>query len=163
MGSNTRAWNYSIEPADRLKSKQIAGKIIPAIATTTAMVVGLVGLELYKYINSCKKIESYKNGFVNLALPFFGFSEPIPPKKEKYYDTEWTLWDRFEVDGRKPNGGEMTLQELVDLFENEHKLEISMMSQGVSMIFSFFMNAKRRRSECPCPFQKPSRKWQNGR
>jgi ubiquitin-activating enzyme E1 len=149
--SNNRAWNYMIEPANRLKSKQIAGKIIPAIATTTAMVVGFVGLELYKYINGCKSIESYKNGFVNLALPFFAFSEPIPPKKEKYYDTEWTLWDRFDVDGRKADGGEMTLQELVDYFENEHKIEISMLSQGVSMIFSFFMNPKKKKERMQLP------------
>lgn len=143
--SNLRAANYDITPADRHKSKLIAGKIIPAIATTTALVSGLVALELYKIVQGNKKLETYKNGFINLALPFFGFSEPISAPKNKYYDTEFTLWDRFEVKGLNEAGEEMTLQNLFDYFQNEHGLEVTMLSQGVCMLYSFFMPPAKRK------------------
>lgn len=131
--SNLRAANYKIPPADRHRSKLIAGKIIPAIATTTSVVAGLVCLELYKLAQGFETLDMFKNGFVNLALPFFGFSEPIAAPTNTYYDKKWTLWDRFEVKG------EITLQQFLDYFKNEHKLEITMLSQGVCMLYSFFM------------------------
>uniref|UniRef100_A0A8C3VDA2 E1 ubiquitin-activating enzyme n=1 Tax=Catharus ustulatus TaxID=91951 RepID=A0A8C3VDA2_CATUS len=45
--SNLRAENYGISPAD---CKQIAGRIVPAIITTTAAVAGLACLEIYKLV-----------------------------------------------------------------------------------------------------------------
>ena len=141
--SNLRAINYSIQPADRHKTKGIAGKIIPAIATTTAMATGLVCLELYKLIDEKDDIEQYKNSFINLALPFMAFSEPIAAQKFKYPtpkgEATWTLWSRFDVEGNP------TLQSLLDYFLKEHGLEVTMLSSGVSMLFSGFgLQAKKR-------------------
>jgi ubiquitin-activating enzyme E1 len=146
--SNSRATNYGIVNADRLTSKLIAGKIIPAIATTTSVVAGLVCLELFKLAQNLgaeKKLDRFKNGFVNLALPFFAFSEPIEATKNKYYDTDWTLWDRFEV------SGEMSLREFLNYFQDNFDLEVTMLSQGVSMLYSFFMPKDKREERMNLP------------
>jgi ubiquitin-activating enzyme E1 len=140
--SNLRAENYKIEPADRHKTKFIAGKIIPAIATTTALITGLVILELLKIIDGKEDLEQYKNGFINLALPFFGFSEPIASPKVEYTGpngkvTLDKIWDRFELE-------DVTLRELIVHFE-EKGLSISMLSSGVSLLYAaFFPPAKRK-------------------
>ncbi|KAF9490522.1 ubiquitin activating enzyme [Pleurotus eryngii] len=146
--SNLRATNYNIPVADRHSTKQIAGRIIPAIATTTSLVVGLVCLELYKIIDGKRDLERYKNGFVNLALPFFGFSEPIAAAKNKYRETEWTLWDRFQFKN------DPTLKEIVDWFNETHRLEVSMVSQGVSMLWSSFIGKKKSEERMPMKFSK---------
>jgi ubiquitin-activating enzyme E1 len=142
--SNLRAANYDINPADVMQTKQIAGRIIPALATTTALVAGLVGIELYKIIDMrafSKEVSSerMKSGFVNLALPLYAFSEPIGAPKKKYHDKEFTLWDRIEIDGP------MTLQELINkVSETSGGLEVAMLSSGVSLLYAFFQSAKAR-------------------
>lgn len=106
------------------------------------MVTGLVILELFKIIDGKDDIEQYKNGFINLALPFFGFSEPIASPKVEYTGPDGKvtfdkIWDRFEFN-------DVTLQELIDDFKSRG-LEISMVSSGVSLLYaSFFPPAKRK-------------------
>lgn len=145
--SNLRAENYKIQPADKSKTKFIAGKIIPAIATTTALVTGLVILEFYKIVDGKTDLEQYKNGFVNLALPFFGFSEPIASPKVVYKDkndqdvTMDKLWGRFEVD-------DITLRELIDHFEAKG-LEITMLSSGVSLLYASFYGKDKLKDRLP--------------
>ena len=53
--SNLRALNYGIPTEDTHRSRAIAGRIIPAIATTTALVTGLICLEMYKIIGTPRK------------------------------------------------------------------------------------------------------------
>ncbi|OQR96570.1 ubiquitin activating enzyme, E1 family [Achlya hypogyna] len=142
--SNLRARAYKIPEADLHQSRFIAGKIIPAIATTTALVTGLVCLELVKVFLK-KPLDAYKNGFVNLALPLFAFSEPIAPKVtttlllEKEF--KWTAWDRLEM-----NQGDLTLKELLAYFEETYGAEVSMLSFGVTILYAMY-SAKSRSKE----------------
>jgi len=130
--SNLRAHNYAIAPADKHKTKGIAGKIIPAMVTTTAMVAGLVCIEMMKLVQK-KKLEQYKNGFANLAIPFIAFSEPQQPETaEVRKGWKWSLWDRFDIKGPT------TLQELLDYFQEKHQLEVTMASAGMTLIYAFF-------------------------
>ena len=120
-------------------------RIIPAIATTTALVTGLICLEVYKIIGTPRKelkIDSYKNGFVNLAIPFMTLSEPTPPAKTKVIlkgeEWNWTAWDSLDM-----NVGDITLEEFIQYFEKEYNLDVSMISHGVSILYSFFANKKK--------------------
>jgi len=140
--SNLRAYNYSIREADRNKTKLIAGKIIPAIATTTAMITGLVCMEMYKLLQK-KPADTFRNAFVNLAIPLFAFSEPVEPQKhvsqtktqpfKKAIPEGWTLWDTMDVNG------DLTFQELVNLFKDKHGLVVTSVAAGTSLIYNAYI------------------------
>ncbi|CRK91023.1 CLUMA_CG004711, isoform A [Clunio marinus] len=135
--SNLRAENYKIPPADKLKSKLIAGKIQPAIATSTSIVAGFACLEAYKIAQGFKDIKRYQNSYFNLADNSYAFSEPKEAATSQFYKTLWTIWDRFDINHP------MTLRQLLDYFKKEHRLEITMLSQNVTMLYSFFMSEKK--------------------
>ncbi|VBB18563.1 ubiquitin-activating enzyme E1 [Yasminevirus sp. GU-2018] len=112
--SNLRSLNYHIEPKDRLATKGIAGKIIPAIATTTSIVSGLVALELYKTVygqligKTYNTLQRYRYGSFNLAVQLFGFSESYPAKLTNIDGEFYSIWTQINVDPDEP------LQKLLD-------------------------------------------------
>ncbi len=122
--------------------QKIAGKIIPAIATTTALVTGLISLEFYKLVQSgAKTIADYRSSFVNLALPLVTMSEPVQCAKTVIYKKgkawEYSLWERIEI----RNGKDMTIKGLLQYFDDEWDCDLNMISYGSAMIYAFYMNA----------------------
>ena len=69
----------------------------------------------------------------------------------QYLDVEWTLWDRFDMCGQKEDGSEMTLRDFIDYFSKEHKLDVTMLSYNVSMLYSFFMNKDKVKARMQMP------------
>ncbi|XP_069780802.1 ubiquitin-like modifier-activating enzyme 6 [Narcine bancroftii] len=129
--SNIRAKMYSIDTADRLKTKRIAGRIIPAIATATAAVSGLVALELIKLVEGCP-FEAYKNCFFNLAIPIIVFTEPAAVKKTQIRnDISFSIWDRWSIYGTE----DFTLLNFIDAVKETYNVEPTMVVHGVKMLY----------------------------
>ena len=93
--------SYGITTADRPTIKKIAGKIVPAISTTTAFVTGAIAVELFKITAGLKTVERYRSCFANLSMPMFCFTEPGACKKYSYGGHEWSEWDHIVFDKTK--------------------------------------------------------------
>lgn len=126
--SNLRALMYSIESADRMHVKKIAGKIVPAIATTTSCIAGLVGLELVRVIRARGgeqeqlKIDAFRNTFLNLAIALVVLSEPGACVRTKLAENCYvSLWDKWEVKGCEA----FTLRNFLDAIKQKYKLTCS--------------------------------------
>ncbi|XP_056135964.1 ubiquitin-like modifier-activating enzyme 6 [Lampris incognitus] len=126
-----RAHMYSIEAADRLKIKRIAGKIIPAIATATAAVAGLVALELIKVVGGYE-FESFKNCFFNLAIPVVVLTETAPVKRTYIRENiSFSIWDHWTVYGHD----DFTLSDFISAVRENYGVEPIMVVHGVKMLY----------------------------
>jgi len=130
--SNLRAINYSIPPITFQETKGIAGRIIPAIATTTSVVSGLIVLEMLKYIvNSNEdKIEKYRSSYINLADTTLVYSEPIAAGTTLIGGQKVNIWTKFEFTH------DTTIQKFKEYYENMFKTEMSMITYGTTILFS---------------------------
>jgi len=135
--SNLRAWNYKIQQTTRANVKVKAGRIIAALATTTAATTGLMTLEFYKLIlgYQYQSEAKFRNAQIDFANSTFNFWEPGRVKeivttkdvivdkdtKEqtvtiyKAYPSKFSTWDKIVV--RK---GNLTIPEFVALFPKLH-------------------------------------------
>lgn len=133
--SNCRCLNYGIDPISRNKTKGIAGNIIPAVATTTSLVAGLISLELYKYFQE-KELEDYNNYFLNLSLNLIVPSDPISPEVKKIGEKETTIWDKFSY------SLDSTLQQFIDYWSKYFGVNINTVLISSSLLYASFLGSK---------------------
>jgi len=135
--SSIRASEYSIPLIDRLQTKMIVGRIIPAIATTTAMTTGAIALEFYKLMHS-HPLEMYRCANINLAVNSYASFEPTPctiskfglPQNilagEKCMDV--SLWSMVTLEGN------MRIQDVVDYFQDHFEFEVMSVSTNGGVV-----------------------------
>ena len=134
--TNLRARCYGIKEAQRLEIKRIAGNIMPAIATTTSAVAGLVALELIKLRmldgGNPLPLDQYKNAFLNLAISLYNLSEPGPTDvKQLTDDLSVTMWDQWEVRGSE----QTTLKQYFSRLKKKYGLTPVGVVQGTTMVY----------------------------
>jgi ubiquitin-activating enzyme E1 len=137
--SNLRASNYSIKTVSEFEAKGIAGKIIPALATTTSIISGLVAIELYKLVSfENYKLEYFKNSFLSLGMSYMGSSEPVKCKFKKIGDLKISTWTTLEYN-------DISLEELINKLYKEYNINIDMIMYNDKSIYSTFINEHKKK------------------
>jgi len=137
--SNLRAMQYGIQPVDRMRTKFVAGKIIPAMATSTAAITGLASLELIKLVRKDRQLEVYKNAWMNLALPSLLLSEPQAVEITPIHPTlSISIWDRWEIDQ-----GDLALGQFINHIKSHYKLVATAIIQNTTLIYASILGGKK--------------------
>ena len=140
--SNLRAMAYGIPPADAMETRRVAGKIVPAMITTTGLVSALSCIELVKLLRGLS-LTKHRNAFVNLALPFFAFTAPMPADEVLGVNgKKHTLWDRLVCHGELSMTLEMFLEKILEISDCTDNFEVSSITYGPYMIFANFLHSQ---------------------
>lgn len=145
--SNLRAIAYGIPAVSVDETRRVAGKIIPAMVTTTALVSGLSCIELIK-VAQAKQLKKHRNAFVNLALPFFAFTSPVPADAMPgLQGRSYTLWDRIIIrEGPISNSkGGISMKHVLKTIKekvanNVSSVDVASISFGPYMIYANFLH-----------------------
>eukprot|EP00522_Entomoneis_paludosa_P005715 CAMPEP_0172455644 /NCGR_PEP_ID=MMETSP1065-20121228/12171_1 /TAXON_ID=265537 /ORGANISM="Amphiprora paludosa, Strain CCMP125" /LENGTH=1266 /DNA_ID=CAMNT_0013208113 /DNA_START=42 /DNA_END=3842 /DNA_ORIENTATION=- len=154
--SNLRAISYGIPPVDAMETRRVAGKIIPAMITTTAFVSALSCLELVKVVQKAP-LQSHRNAFINLALPFYAFTAPLPAETTPGLNgKEYTLWDQLSISEsmKASEKGRMTVKALLKRIRklaaadteedgsdvNIDSIEVASLSLGPYLLYANFLH-----------------------
>ena len=117
-----RALNYNLIPYDWIICKIKAGKIIPALSTTTSCISALQTLELLKLIKDLE-INYFRNTFLNLAIPFMQTSEPGSVVNKKICgNLVSNVWDFWEVFINEKKEGENCVKFLFDKLKKKYNI-----------------------------------------
>jgi ubiquitin-activating enzyme E1 len=131
--ANVRAENYSIEPATWLAVHRMAGRVVPEIVTTAAVVAGFVALEMYKvHAIEPLNLTSYRNGSFDLETNSFSLSVPQPPAATVCPTNQlrFTDWDSWIV------RGDVTLSELVEVVARVFRAQVYSIYYGNKVLYS---------------------------
>jgi ubiquitin-activating enzyme E1 len=134
--SNMRAINYGIPTATCQQTKGIAGKIIPAIATTTSAVSGLICIEMLKYLMGFNKINNYRSTFINLAEPIVVYSEPLSAPIIEISGKKINSWVKLEYSKNT------TIQEFKNYYEQMFNINITMIAINTYIVYADFLDSE---------------------
>lgn len=145
--TNCRALNYSLEKMDWITVKLKAGRIVPALATTTSAIAGLQTIELVKVLANVK-VDDHRNSFLNLSLPILAQSEPSPaPVHVLSPYLKVNLWDRWDID-LKILTEIVNLKALFTFLASQSNLDpLDCMRGNTAIYLSSLMNMPNKRKE----------------
>lgn len=136
--ANMRNIQYFIPQTNIYETRKIAGKIIPAMITTTSMISGF---QILEYIRICKlylnpteresqlsDIDLYKNKFVNLNINYY---DSINPTKVPIYQLAGkniSLWTNYKVSG-------YNTQNIIEQIESQANSKVDFMTCGNKTVY----------------------------